>query len=534
MDDKKNIDRLFQEKFKDFEIAPNDTVWNRISESLPKKKKKRRVIALWGQLGGVAAVIALLLTVGVSLFNSDDNNAQDFPVVNTGDNSEKTNTKTSSDESLNELNTAENNHTKVVDSNLDSEKESNLKNSDDDSTPKTYPSNSNPLINPNNSNQKSNVVVTNSKVEEKTKASQKRRSPSTLEDEQHITKIANETNSNSTLKTDEKLLLEKNDKSLLNAESDRKSAIKKTIEDQKTAVADNKSSEKEISESLNLVTNKAETSEPENSLIEDLKKESIEAAIAENNETTDEEEKEDERNRWSIAPNVAPVYFSSLGQGSSLDQQFNDNAKSSDVNMSYGITGSYAISKKLKIRAGVNRVNLNQTTTDVFAFTGPATAARGVEARFGNISFSEGEQRVSLMSSTLMNRSSTPELINSKVAGNIEQKFGFIEIPIGLEYAVLDKKFGINVIGGFSTFILNDNEIYADVDGTSTLIGEANNINATSFSANFGLGMDYNLSKQWNFNLEPTFKYQLNTFNNTTGDFKPFFVGVYTGLSFKF
>ncbi|WP_340154549.1 hypothetical protein [uncultured Winogradskyella sp.] len=46
--------------------------------------------------------------------------------------------------------------------------------------------------------------------------------------------------------------------------------------------------------------------------------------------------------------------------------------------------------------------------------------------------------------------------------------------------------------------------------------------------------MDYSLSKQWNLNLEPTFKYQINTFNNTTGDFKPFFIGVYTGLSYKF
>ncbi len=71
MNDKKNIDRLFQEKFKDFEVAPNDAVWDRINESLPKKKKKRRVIALWWQIGGVAAVIAYYLTVGVSVFNSD-------------------------------------------------------------------------------------------------------------------------------------------------------------------------------------------------------------------------------------------------------------------------------------------------------------------------------------------------------------------------------------------------------------------------------------------------------------------------------
>ncbi|MEE1974354.1 hypothetical protein V1H85_18015, partial [Maribacter flavus] len=84
-------------------------------------------------------------------------------------------------------------------------------------------------------------------------------------------------------------------------------------------------------------------------------------------------------------------------------------------------------------------------------------------------------------------RSTTPEIFNSRSSGNIDQRFGFIEVPLELEYRLLDKKFGINVIGGFSTFFLNQNEVYADIDGASTLIGEANNMNSTSFSANFGL-----------------------------------------------
>jgi hypothetical protein len=138
------------------------------------------------------------------------------------------------------------------------------------------------------------------------------------------------------------------------------------------------------------------------------------------------------------------------------------------------------------------------------------------------------------MSSAMMNRVSSPELFNPKISGQLEQRFGFLEVPLELEYRIMDKKFGVNVIGGFSTFFLNDNELYAEVNGTSTLIGTANNINSTSFSANFGLGMDYSLSKQWKINLEPMFKYQINTFSNTSGDFRPFFVGVYSGLSFKF
>ncbi|PTM02587.1 MAG: hypothetical protein DA407_15150, partial [Bacteroidetes bacterium] len=123
MNNKKNIDRLFQEKFKDFEVAPNDAVWSRINESLPNKKKKRRVIALWWQIGGVAAVIALLLTVGVNVFNSDGNNNQEFPIVNTdktdtennkGEEGLKTSTNSKQDEHKNEVNKL-----KVVDSESD-------------------------------------------------------------------------------------------------------------------------------------------------------------------------------------------------------------------------------------------------------------------------------------------------------------------------------------------------------------------------------------------------------------------------------
>ena len=41
MSDKKHIDRLFQEKFKDFDVNPSDKAWDGIEARLQKKKKKR-------------------------------------------------------------------------------------------------------------------------------------------------------------------------------------------------------------------------------------------------------------------------------------------------------------------------------------------------------------------------------------------------------------------------------------------------------------------------------------------------------------
>ena len=94
--------------------------------------------------------------------------------------------------------------------------------------------------------------------------------------------------------------------------------------------------------------------------------------------------------------------------------------------------------------------------------------------------------------------------------------------------AFYDKSFGV-----FN--FLNNNKIFSESEnGTKTLLGKANNINKISYSANFGLGLHYKMTKKINFNFEPMFKYQINTFNNTSGDFKPFFIGVYTGVGFKF
>ena len=46
MNEKKNIDRLFQERFKDFEAIPNDKVWNKIHDALHEKKKKKVIFIL--------------------------------------------------------------------------------------------------------------------------------------------------------------------------------------------------------------------------------------------------------------------------------------------------------------------------------------------------------------------------------------------------------------------------------------------------------------------------------------------------------
>ena len=59
MNDTKNIDRLFQERFKDFEAEPNEQVWLNIQTALNEKKKERKIIPFWIKNSGVAAAFFL-------------------------------------------------------------------------------------------------------------------------------------------------------------------------------------------------------------------------------------------------------------------------------------------------------------------------------------------------------------------------------------------------------------------------------------------------------------------------------------------
>ena len=85
-----------------------------------------------------------------------------------------------------------------------------------------------------------------------------------------------------------------------------------------------------------------------------------------------------------------------------------------------------------------------------------------------------------------------------------------------------------------STLFLNENRISLESNGSVLNIGQANNLNDIHFSSNVGLGFKYTFWKSFQANFQPMFKYQINTFSNDSGNFKPYFVGLYSGVSFSF
>ncbi|WP_353777048.1 hypothetical protein [Winogradskyella sp. 3972H.M.0a.05] len=526
MSDKKNIDRVFQEKFKDFEPMPSDAVWDNIHDKLHNKKRKRRVIPIWWQLGGVAAILLLMLTVG-GVFNGNDTDPT-LPIVdNQTEKKDESNSKTTIDDANNNSNSTQLTNEDTSESNIDSfesmvDDTQVADNSSENNDKTNYTNNPQPnKLNNNSSIKKQNSLAQYNKEDQ---SSSKNTTNAIAKVDSQKENNENNSETKNAIKTNSEL------DALINASKKDDTAITETESNTKAQ------------DSLNNTENAIKEDAAEELTAQ---KNAIEDAIAENkneDDTTDEKE-EDKFNRWSVSPNVAPVYFNTLGEGSSIHSQFNSNAKSGDINMSYGISGGYAVNKKLKVRAGVNRVTLGYSTDNVIAYSTLPTAAnttvapqafQPVNNQIENISFKNDTLNTSYLSAPIISLENAPEIIKTNPNTSLEQQFGFIEVPVELEYKVVDKKLGVNIIGGFSTMFLSDNEIYAVSEGNRTLIGEANNINEVSYSANFGVGLNYGVTEKLNINLEPMFKYQINTFNNTSGDFQPYFIGVYTGLSFKF
>ena len=499
MREKKNIDRLFQEKFKDFESSPDNAVWDKINSSLHDVEDSKKPIPFWFKAAGIAAVLLLSIAVGSYFLNQSDATLENLPQVVEVEDGDKPNSTDSNIED------SEGEEQTVVDNSKEDNKNiSRDLNQTDKSTTKDI--NEDIVVNESISNEDKLTSKDNLTTD-----SDSRKNPKPDSDETNPLNPSSEPNNTAVAQNSNK--------------SKERNNIKTDQEGSKSSFP--LRNEKNGSSNLNSTNAYTTVALPESNELRPM------FMINEESSGTNEKENVETMNRWNVAPMISPVYFNTLGQGSSIDSQFNQNSKSGNINFSYGITGSYALNNRLKIRAGINKMDLGYSTNEVIVYRNANATVNGT-ARLRNIRFKDTEINTSFISATNISYAVIPDAIANNIKGSIDQELGFIEVPIELEYNIINKKVGVNVIGGFSTLFLDRNEVYSSLQNDRRLIGEATNINKTSYSANLGVGFNFKFSETIDLNLEPTFKYQLNTFEDSTGDFQPYFIGVYSGLRFKF
>ncbi|WP_339836604.1 hypothetical protein [uncultured Flavobacterium sp.] len=502
MKEQKNIERLFQEKFKDFEVAPPEMAWNNIEARLNEKKKKRRVIPFWFKISGIAASLFLGFYI-YSLFNSltiEKKIDQNSIVVEE---------KNNSIQNQNGLNTIEPNQ--------------NSKNSlDKQNSILTEIDNSDNLVNKINTDkntikkERDNILKPTENLLSFSKKNKKEKTNIKSNQENQNTKGFSKLN----------LIESDSEKIEMNTNSN---LVKNEIDFDKINTINKDKNSSIVAEK------KANNTTQDSSLVAKISAEvnALEQLLKEKEVGKNVEEKEKEmRNRWAVSSNASPVYFNSSTNGSPLDAKFESNEKSYNNKLSVGVGLSYAINDKISLRTGLNTVNLNYNTKGVVFFQ---------DANAREIQNVSKNQRGSLINienkSTEINSSVEINQFGNDVKkydGELNQQMGYIELPFELSYKILDKKFGVNFVGGMSTLFLNKNNVSLVSNGMDIEIGEANNLNKVHFSSNVGLSFKYSFFNSFDINFNPMFKYQHNTYTDNSGNFKPYFIGLYSGLSYKF
>ncbi|MGY3791944.1 hypothetical protein [Aquimarina sp. 433] len=538
MDDKKNIDRLFQEKFKDFEVTPNDAVWEKIKARKNDDRKRILIIPFWYRVAGVAALVAVILSVGSFLLPDTANKNN---VIVTNDNVQDENVITPKNPSI-ELNKPKEGFVNQEASFTDGEEENMSTNNEaltdtsisDSNKTQPFTDNINPSNHTANKQNTSITSVTEEKQDTNNLNRNDIRNNTTIQEEKFTSDIATVSKSTNS-KIEKQNLTTTSNKNELQKIATQEST---TVDGKKQSIIDNDSNfvdptiiDNNIKEAI--ASDTGESKEIENP--DNTGKKSIFDAIKEkeNKEkvvVTSDPEKE---KRWNIAPNVAPVYYDSFG-GSSIDPQFSDNTKQGEVNLSYGIQVAYAINKRLIVRSGVSKVDVGYNTEDVgFGIAALGRDANGAgntqsivvsDYRNGSISLAPPPGDVN---SEILVTSQNPGLLNHSI--------GYIEVPLELKYALTDSKMGIHMIGGVSTLFLESDEVSV-IAGSfrNNNVSREQTVNDVSFSGNIGIGFDYKLSDQFKINMEPIFKYQFNGFRDNAQNFRPYYFGVYTGVSFRF
>lgn len=478
MNDKKNIDRLFQERFKDFEAEPDNQVWINIETALNEKEKERKAIPFWMKFSGIAAAFILGLFALNMIFKTNTE-IKNSIVLDTKTLDKKSNQKESIQNKI--------------------EKESNpieIKNSQQIvlTNPKTV-----------RNHEKEITTFTPTKTIPDKKKNQDNTNLYFSKNHSPIKQLVTgkDAIANSSLIRDKNTATDPNSLESIRNQTLEKKALQGKEESKIAATASN---------------TQPPTAESPNKLEEILKNKAAEKqTVVLNN-----------KNKWQIVPNVAAVYLNPNSGGSAIDSQFSENQKTADNSLSFGIGVNYAVSKKIALRTGINKLTLGYNTNDVVYSSSLSNN------NLANVSYSSHEA-IEIKNKSALNTLVTFEKDLQKTnTGSLNQKMGYYEVPLELSYAVINKKFGITIIGGISTLFLNQNKISLISSDTNVKLGEAKNLNEIHFSTNAGLGFKYQLVKSFQINFEPMVKYQLNTYSKNSGDYKPVFIGLYSGIIYNF
>lgn len=268
-----------------------------------------------------------------------------------------------------------------------------------------------------------------------------------------------------------------------------------------------------------------------------------------------------EKGKWLMGIQASPVYrFEQSGSGEKVYSNGSENVQQSGTssykpNLTGGLSVSYEAGNKLAIISGVNynevsqnsgKIGVDFTANNWFAskdyadFAPENEIAESVESSSSNnliLNTNVGSANVVLPKGAEVAADSR---LNSSFADlvqtyDFEQAAGYVEVPLLLKYKLVDKRFGIHLLGGVNTNILVTNNVKLINNGEVVANSNVENLSPITYSSSLGMGMNYNISERFRINVDPMFKIQLNSLNTQSNfNARPYAFGVYSGITYQF
>lgn len=265
------------------------------------------------------------------------------------------------------------------------------------------------------------------------------------------------------------------------------------------------------------------------------------------------ETKSKEKVRWMVGAQVSPEYNVSRGsQSQAYANNMLRSSSSNQVDLGGGISVEYKKGKRWSLQSGIYYSGVGQSSGNMSNSGSKDNLYANLGSNYFNtvVNLDASSNRMSMNSNAgvielskipsglVVGTSLDDKTMNSTVIvspTNFIQNFDYIEIPLYLRYTLIDARFDVVMLGGFSSNVLVGNQIFVDNGSGKSLVGKTQDMEAMNYSGTLGMGFKYGLSKRIFLNVEPRMKYFINSLNsNSAVTYKPYTIGVFTGLSYEF
>ena len=267
--------------------------------------------------------------------------------------------------------------------------------------------------------------------------------------------------------------------------------------------------------------------------------------------------------RWSLGGQVSPLYAFRQTSGSSgpavnsaANQASTSPAfkESGIVSYSGGLNVEFKASKRLSVSSGLYYSRMGQNINGNLANPSYTNVSNVKADQYFNYAFQNstgilktnstggnspatipsGDHNPYDLASSYLAKSATVPASAGESA-TLFQSMDFVEIPVLVRYKLIDRKIGLHLLGGLSTQLLAGNKLTLETASAHQDYGSTSGLSTFNYSSTLGFGIDYTVTANIHFNLEPAFKYYINSINSAGSiESHPYSFGVYTGMRYTF